>query len=69
MLGFVILIVLVGRDYRQTVLLLLVILLMVVFVRCVSDRLLYIMNICQLIHGIVGSSAEWYGDSVIPALS
>ena len=49
--------------------LLFVILLVVVFAKCVSDNLLYIMNICQLVDGIVGSSAEWYGDSVSPTLS
>ena len=61
-------IVLLGRVYRPTVLLPFVIPLLVVFVRCASDKLLFIMNICQLIHGIVGNSAEWYGGAVNPTL-
>lgn len=46
-----------------------VILLGVVLCSKRGDKVLFIMSIYPPIHSMIGSSAEWYADAVLPTLS
>ena len=50
-------------------LLLFMILLMVASCSGTGDKLLFTVNIYVFVHSMMGSNAEWYGDSVSPTLS